>query len=102
MRRKAGEGGDAAPIKCAELGEFSEKGGENGRADAWDGVKQPGLRGEGFVRFDELSDGAVELGDLAGVEVDHRLDLGGDFVLARVVATGLLGLADIDQLPATP
>ncbi|RAI03514.1 hypothetical protein DLJ53_03185 [Acuticoccus sediminis] len=49
-----------------------------------------------------MSDGAIEFGDLACEEVDHRLDLGGDLVLAGVVPARRLGLADIDQLPAVP
>ncbi|MEM1405118.1 MAG: hypothetical protein AAGG55_17410, partial [Pseudomonadota bacterium] len=53
-----------------------------------------------MVLFDKPCNGAVEFGDLAGEEVNHRLTLRCDFVVPRVVATRLLGLAELDQLPA--
>ena len=71
------------------------------RSGRYRGPRAEAELARGFVLLDQSCDSAVEVGNLAGEEVDHRLDLRGDLVLARVVTRRFLGFPDIDQLSAT-
>lgn len=56
MRGKACEGGDLATAECAELGEFTEQGSEDGGSDTGNGGQQLGLFGQDLILGDEACD----------------------------------------------